>query len=158
MIEAGTDKIDIWVSRHKNGIKLKIQTIPEVEAFFQHWSGRLQERPSYGRLWKPVDENPLTLWSFGMNFSPSATRPYSLIHSGLGFFTEHNYPNISFLRLVGVSQPDGCSLIVETVMGRGEIAALAQRISEACNLFYGEYLQQINMRAVVLVQQLPSAA
>lgn len=166
MVEAGTsnDAVDVRIRRHQNGIKLNIRVWPEVEAFFQHWSGGIQESPTHGRLWKPCGGDdpdrvrPLALWAFGMNIASSAVRPYSLVHSGSGFYVDHGYPNISFLRLVGSSAPEGRDLLVETLIGRGEIPQLAQRISEASQLFYNEYLQQVNMRAVVSVYQLPSAA
>lgn len=159
MVEAGNHAIDIELRRHRHGIRVRIHTMPEVEAFFEQWSSGLQERPSVGRLWKPIPDETLNLWTFGMgNMGPSTHRPYSLVHSGLGFFIEGGYPNLSFLRLVGVSNPDGRSLIVEAVMGRSEITQLGQRLSEACNMFYGEYLQPVNVRAVVSVFTLPNAA
>lgn len=161
MFEAGTsnDAIDIRICRHRDGIKLNIRTWPDVEAFFQHWSGGLQERPAHGRLWRPVAaDGLLNMWSMGVAITPSALRPYSLIHSGLGFTVDTGYPNISFLRLVGVSEPNGRDVVVEALVGRGEIPALAQRLSEASQMFYNEYLQQVNMRAVVSVMALPTAA
>lgn len=158
MIEAGVSDqaINIELRRHKDGIKVTVKVFPEVEAFFEKWSGGLQEQPGYGRLWRFGDG---ALWTLGAaNINPSAMRPYSLAHGGAGFYLDNGYVNISFLRLVGVSMPEGRSIIVETVMGRGEIAQLAQRLSEACNLFYGEYLQPVNVRAVVSVFSLPNAA
>ena len=161
MIEAGTnnDAIDIRISRHRHdGITLNVRVWPEVEAFFEHWAGGMQERPNAGRLWRSRDGSPVTLWSLGVqSLNPSATRPYTLLHGGSGFSAgDHGYVNISFIRLVGASRPEGVDVIVESLVGRGEISNLAQRISEACNLFYSEYLQQVNMRAVVSVMSMPT--
>ena len=163
MFEAGTtqnDAIDITVRRHRDGIRLTIKTRPEVEEFFQRWSGGIIERPQHGRLWRSLPpEVPLNMWAMGMqNMGPSSSRPYSLIHGGLSFYADNNHPNISYLRLCGVSNPEGRDIIVETLIGRGEIATLAQRLSDACNQFYYEYIQPVNMRAVVSVYQLPNAA
>ena len=162
MIEAGTtgsDAIDIIIGRHRNGIKLLVKVWPEVEAFFQKWSAGLVERPTAGRLWTPLHpDQPISLWALNIaNLAPNAARPYSLLHTGSGLSVDH-YPNISFLRLQGASQPEGRGIIVEAVMGRSEIPPLAQRISDACNMFYAEYLQDITMRAVVTVYRLPNAA
>lgn len=157
-VRAENDSIIVGIRRHRDGIKLNIQVLPEVEAFFEKWSGGLQERPAHGRLWKATT-SPLVLWGTGaLNIAPSPMKPYSLIHSGCGFHTDHGYMNISFLRIVGASRIEGVDVVVETVLGRGEISQLAQGFSEACNLFYSEYLQQVNMRAVVSVLQLPAAA
>lgn len=156
MVEAGNDAIDIEIRRHRYGIKLKVKVLPEVESFFEQWGGGLQERPTHGRLWS---QEPLTLWAFGLqNIGPSVTRPYSLLHSGSTLTIENGHPNISFLRLVGASAPEGREIIIEAVMGRSEIVQLAQRISDACNMFYSEYLQDVHMRAVVSVFRLPTAA
>lgn len=158
MIEAGTtnDAIDITLSRVRKsgGIKLNIKVWPDVEAFFEHWSGGLQERPGHGRLWRGLDGLPIQVWGFGMQVNPSAARPYSLIHTGSGFYTDNGYPNISFLRAVGASAPEGRDIVIEALIGRGEIGTLAQRLSEACNLFYNEYLQQVSYRARVVMEQL----
>ena len=160
MFEAGTtqsDAIDITLRRHRDGIRLSVKTTPDVEEFFQKWSGGLTERPAHGRLWRAPDGRQLDLWAMGaVNIGPNTSRPWSLLHSGLGFYTEHGYPNISFLRLVGVSA--GRDLVVETLIGRGEIAMLGQRLSDACNMFYTEYIQSVNIRSVVNVYQLPISA
>ena len=159
MIEVGNDAITIGMRSHKHGIKLHIQTLPEVEAFFEQWSGGVQERPAHGRLWKPARTgDTLTVWAFGMPLTPSSMRPYSLLHTGAGFLTENSHPNISFLRLVGISNSDGVEFVMEALIGRGEIAQLGARLSDACNMFYSEYLQPVNIRAVVSVFQLPAAA
>lgn len=162
MFEAGTtqsDAIDIILRRHKDGIRLTVHTTREVEEFFQRWSGGLLERPQHGRLWKSGDDSPLDLWAFGLsNIGPSPSRPWTLLHSGLGFYTDQNYPNISFLRMAGVSEPTGRDLIIEALIGRGEIITLGQRLSDACNMFYNEYIQSVNIRAVVNVYQLPTTA
>ena len=162
MFEAGTtqsDAIDIILRRHRDGIKLTIKTIPEVEEFFRRWSGGMTERPQHGRLWRSGDDRPMDLWALGItNLSPNASRPWTLLHSGLGFYTDHSYPNISFLRMVGVSGPEGRDIIIEALVGRGEIATLGQRLSDACNMFYTEYIQSVNIRAVVNVYQLPTTA
>ena len=161
MFEAGTtqsDAIDIILRRHRDGIKLTIKTIPEVEEFFRRWSGEMTERPQHGRLWRSDDDRPIDLWTLGMaNIGPNASRPWTLLHSGLGFYADHDYPNISFLRMIGVSEPNGRSIVIEALVGRGEIATLGQRLSDACNMFYTEYIQSVNIRAVVNVYQLPAS-
>ena len=159
MFEAGNDAIDVLIRRHKHGLKLRIQAQDEVEAFFQQWSGGLQERPAHGRLWRSSEgpDTALSLWACGaQEMNPSASKPYSLLHSGAGFYVgERSYPNISFLRLCGISKNDGVGIIIEAVIGNSEVGPLVQRISEACQLFYDEYLRQINMRAIVSVVMLP---
>src|SRR3990167_1666790 len=119
----------------------------------------MQERPAHGRLWKPTSAgDALTVWAFEMPLTPSSMRPYSLLHTGAGFQTEQGHQNISFLRLVGVSRSDGVEFVMEALIGRGEIAQLGTRLGDACNMFYGEYLQPVNIKAVVSVLQLPAAA
>lgn len=157
MIEAGTsdsDAIAITLGRHRDGIKVHVKTWPDVEVFFSKWSGGVQERPAHGRLWKPVGDSELRLWALALhNVNPTPMRPYSLVHSGAGFVVGDGYANISFLRLIGISEPEGRSFVMETVLGKSEVASMAQRLSDACNLYYGEYLQDITMRAVVSVHR-----
>lgn len=71
---------------------------------------------------------------------------------------DKDHPNISFLRLVGITAPNSQEIIVETVMGKSELVPLGQRLTDACNSFYSEYLQDVNIRGVVTVFRLPASA
>jgi hypothetical protein len=164
MVEAGTSnhaiEIDLKRAVKHRGILITVRVWPEVETFFEQWSGGLQERPSHGRLWHPiVATDPLNLWSLGIpNLGPNSSKPFSLLHGGANLITDGGFPNISFIRLVGASREEGQSCVVEAVMSQSELAQIGQRISEACHLFYSEYLQPINIKAFVGVYRLPAAA
>lgn len=153
---SSNNAIEFNLRLHKHGVRIQTKVWPEVEEFFQHWSGGMQARPEAGRLWKPIGPQPITLWSLNIpNLAPNAQRPFTLIHTGIGFVEPgHGWPNISFIRLVGASQPDGVSVIVEAVMGRAELARVAQQLSDAANMFYAEYLQPVNYRAYVGVERI----
>lgn len=161
MVEAGTSNnaIEIGLRRAQGGIKITVKVWPEVEAFFERWSGGLYEKPSHGRLWKPLKDSELTpLWSLGIStLAPGPTRPFSLLHTGCGLITDAGHPNISFLRMVGASRAEQ-SFLIEAVISRGELTQMGQRLSEASHMFYQEYLQPVNIRAFVGVDRLPNAA
>lgn len=162
MVEAGIPNhaIEVRLRRAPKGVRVTTLLWPEVEAFFEQWSGGLQDRPSAGRLWHPINPGEvITLWSLGLSqFQPGPSKPFSLLHSGCGLVTDNNFPNISFLRLVGASRPEGASVVVECVMSQTELKQVGQRISEACHWFYSEYIQPVNLRAYVGVDRLPTAA
>jgi hypothetical protein len=60
--------------------------------------------------------------------------------------------NLSFLRLVGVS--DGVSFTVNQVYSRDGIADLCKKVEEATRHFYVQYLKPIDMRIMVITQEL----
>ena len=157
MIELSTDAVDIRVKRQRAGIGLIVKVQPEVEAFFEHWSGGQNDKPAHGRLWT-ISDGPLLVWSTGaLQLGPGSMRPYTLVHAGAGPYVD-NFPNISFLRLVGASQPEGRKIIINVPVGRTELATWLQRAGDACNQFHSEYLLDVNMRAVVSLFRMPTAA
>lgn len=160
MVEGTTSNnaIEVGLRRHQHGLLINVKVWPEIEAFFERWSGGMQERPTHGRNWKATGEEPLVLWMAGglPQFAPNPARQYSLAHSGVGLAdTGHGYPNISFLRLVGASRPEGRSFLMDMVISRGEMTATLQRLIDASNQFYSEFLQPVNLRGVVGIYALP---
>lgn len=157
MAEGSTNNnaIEFYLRRHKYGVKLHVRVWPAVEEFFERWSGGATEQPGHGRTWRII-KDPIYLWAMGTSqMAPSNVRPYSLYHAGAGFFTESNHPNISWVRLVGASRPEGREIIFEVVIGKGELVTVAQRMTEACNMFYTEYLQPVNIKGFVGIHNLP---
>lgn len=158
MVEAGTinKAVNIQLKRHKRGIKVKVQVWPEIEDFFKEWGGGASETARYGRLWKPAVEGGETirLWSFDDVLRQSEETSYNLLNTGAGFFNEYGHINISFLRLVGASEPEGRSFIIEQVISRQELEKIGARVTKAAEQFYTNYIQSVNLSLYVGVMDM----
>ena len=143
--QAGQRVIAVDLLRHRKGIRVKVRIDPEIEAFFQQWSGGAQEGPVFGRNWKAFkDGEKLAFWSFGER---TPDEGFSLQHTGGHFFTEQDVVNISFLRLVGASS--GIEFIHEGVMGRSEMEKIGEKLRRAFGRFYTEYIQPVHIQVSV---------
>jgi hypothetical protein len=123
---------------------------PEVEAFFRQWGGGVEELPVHGRLWKPVNEDDqLKLWSLETTLSEATN--YNVHRTGTVLLDDLNGygVNLSFIRLVGASNEDGRSFIVESVMSDSEISRLSQRIHKAGEQFVMSYIQPVDIMCYV---------
>ena len=148
----GVKVIDISLQRHKRGVKVTVRITPEVEEFFKRWGGGVVEAPHH-RLWKTLNDTDekLALWSFETALQGEDMN-YSLFHTGSGFYTEHGTVNLSFIRLVGAVE--GREFICDTVMSRGELDKIANRLRKAAEHFYSEFIQPVHMNIFVGVRDL----
>lgn len=142
--------VDCRLVRHQSGILVRIKVIPEIEEFFRQWGGGTAEGPAYGRLWKPLrTDEPLRFWSYEAKLEEGAN--YSLNRTGALLFDDYNGTgiNISFLRMVGASQGDGCAFMAEVVMSTEEMKRAAYEVVKAGEQFYHNYIRPVNIHCYV---------
>lgn len=142
--------VKCWVTRDKRGIKLRIEVIPEIEEFFKKWGGGLEEGPIAGRLWKPIaNDKPLKFWSFEMDTDENPVAD-GLKKTGRALSERGERTiNISFLRMVGASEPGGQEFIIETPMSTAEIERISSQIVKAATQFYQEFIRPVNIHCYV---------
>lgn len=152
----GTRVIDISLFRSRRGIKVSVKVDPEIEAFFQQWGGGIKERPSYQRLWVPVqkDANPVLVWSYEVT-SEMHPRGYNLFHTGGALMDETGNVNLSILRIIGAGE--GVTFICESVMSTSELEAVALKLRKAAEQFYSEYVQPVHLNIFVGVRDVRGA-
>jgi hypothetical protein len=148
-VQAVNRSVDCWLSRHKSGIKVSVKVVPEVENFFKQWGGGLEEGPAHGRLWRPADDRPIRLWSFDTNLKDENLQ-YDLMKTGTNLVNDYDGSvNISFLRLVGASEPGGRAFILEAPISYPELERIAQRITRVSEQFFLNYVQPVNINVYV---------
>lgn len=139
--------VDCWLRRHKMGIKVKVRVKPEIEEFFRQWGGGVEIPPTHGRLWRALDDKPITLWSFE---EPLKDGRYDLVSAGASLLNSYEgTPNLSFLRIVGASGPEGREFIVESVASTEEIERISNKIGRAGDQFYLDYIRPVNINIYV---------
>lgn len=143
------DAIIIKLYRSRVGVNVGIKVDPIVEEFFRKWGGGGQDdvrAVGAHRMWRGPDGQvtPLRIWTFQNREEEDAG--YTLFQPGGPLMTESNIVNMSFLRLVGASEPGGVEFTCDMVISRAELDRIAQRVRRASEMFYAEYIQPVGMR------------
>ncbi len=149
MQELTTDVLRLNVRRTYKGLHLRIWADPQVELFFRQLALDRQ-RAITGTTWKPNDPNKILYawdplenpWVGGTVYTLMALdQPLAVEDAG------EILTNLSFLRLVGVSDEPGLDLAVRQVVTAGQLAtAVAKPLERSLVRFYEDYLREANVQ------------
>lgn len=163
LINNGETVIQVALRRCKDGVRVHVKVVPDVEDFFRHWGGGQQDNIiNFGRTWLPYNSDTgravsdgsraLNIWSFGQT-KPMDKESRSLWHPGRPL-THDGLVNISFLRIVGISAPEGLSFVSDELMSRSELEIVTSKVERSLAWFYREYINPVNMSVNVFTQAL----
>lgn len=152
----GNEAINIFIKRTEDGVSLTVKAEPRVEEFFKKWGGGVRLTPEHGRLWRrPKNDtaNPIHVWSYATRRSDYGDdgEQYTVDMAGKELVTEHGLVNLSFLRLVGVTE--GTTINFDMVLSKQELVRISQRLLRAADMFYQEWIQVVGMRIRVSVEE-----
>jgi len=147
--EGGDVVISTRLRRTKDGLMVNVKVSPEVEELFRTWGGaRTEECKLYGRMWKPVTETQqLQLWRcFQTHHNTGGHSSTPIFWKGGRLPMEDGIVDISFIRLVGASNPEGVTFYVDTLIGYSELDSVADKIKTATGWFYGEFVKPVELK------------
>lgn len=142
-------------------VKLTCKTHPLVEAFMRDLgNGETVEVGAHGRYWVPCDKaKPFRAYDLTTSLelvkAPSGT-VLNLERLGQPLSERdgrYEYINLSFLRLVGVSEGAGVSFHIKGVFNTETLKRVRDQITEALYTFYGSYLKPLNLSVIVSTQE-----
>lgn len=159
--------------RTKGGVRLTIKAHPNVEALFQEWAQneKLAVR-EYGTEWVPTNGKHLYAWAtpkierlnagtFNFNLIEIGRRLISTesreqaLRRTAGLSTDaiaRGDLNFSFIRLVGISEPEGVTIELRGAYSLDYLKDLRNRIMQAGRVFYSEYLLPVDLSCHVIAQ------
>lgn len=145
---------DVWleqtISRTASGLLVWIKTTPEVEAFMKAQSdGNLDELSAHTKNWKPVGENPMQLYRLKTDLGSDE---YRLSQVG-GHLNATIPANLSFLRFVGISSPDGVKFLINGLYDRNTTKLAAKIILASSKLLFQEYIADVNISLRISSQE-----
>jgi hypothetical protein len=152
--------IDCYLKRDALGVRVHVKVSEEVEEFFKQWGGGIVEAPTSGRLWKQTkgSTDPIRLWSFDARLPHMDEMNFILTSTGTPLIDPNNgHTNLSFLRLVGASAPEGREFVIESVISRSELDRIATKICKASESFYMNFIQPVNINVYVGVMDVTRA-
>lgn len=168
VIKCGETVIRIVLHRNSNGLTVQVKTHPGVEDFMRMiGNGEKVDPGIVGRYWVPVgNEKNLAAYMIPALKPPSNGIPMTvdalghpllimpdkdMIIRGSGT-TE--LVNISFLRLVGVSEGIGITFGVKGVFSKEQLTTLRDKLATASRVFYIEYMQPIDLGVTINTSEL----
>ena len=161
VIKGGETIFQGLLSRTRLGLTLTVKIHPSVEDFFSTQAGGAHEDPAaYGRQWVPKDGEAFRCW----RFRPSEQTAEEMVRKGEYTLTSLGGPllvqndgaqiiNISFLRIVGLSENAGRSLSFREVCTEAEVDNLARKLQQGVRTFFTDFLRPKTINIVVSMQE-----
>lgn len=172
VIKSGETAIQTVISRSFEGLRLRVHTLPYVEAFIREslgQSGEPLDLRSYPRFWQTVgrDTKPLLAYPLAPSRSTegpimTGAMPYRLDLLGQPLFAPdmqaggRSVANLSFLRLVGTSEL-GVEFLIPGVSTGPEVERTAAAIGEAQKRFFIDFLKPIKINIRIMTEDIPTS-
>lgn len=142
--------IRILFSRNKEGIVITVKTNDMVENFMRSLgAGDPQDVTAYGAKWGALDR-PLLIYPGDMNtiatLSEGARYRLDMPGSRLDLAQDFGAAvyNLSFFRLVGISQPGGVRFLLKnTVMGKDGLLDMRDKLVSYSKQLYTDFIRPI---------------
>lgn len=149
------DVILTWMKRAKRGLHLRVKVSADVEEFFKNYAKVAESSRDYGTSWLPPDEKGKApqVWHFRAPIVGDGSYTLNNVGENLNLNNGNlkatasgrgGMMNISFLRLVGASEGEGVSFVIDTIISKPEMDDLAQQITKACAQFYNDYIKPVS--------------
>lgn len=163
----GEQCIRTRIRRNHEGLSINIWAHPKVEAFMKAiGTGDIMEVRAMARYWvgqTGEDAKPLACYHMANDggltniVGRKLGSAYRLDKPGdrLLFHDEYDCINMSFLRLVGISEAEGVTFSVKGVYTTEMVQAIAKKIEDASRALYQEFLKPVDMYVLVSTQEMP---
>lgn len=153
IIRKDDDIAAIGIKRTRKGLIFTISGHEALEALFQEWgTGEVQPVSAHGRFWQPLGGVSLEVYQLGkdpgIHSTPGGVH-YSIAKPGCEILyadqTGRQVLNLSFLRLIGISQPRGRAFLVSGIYSTEIVESLIKQIPLAVERFHAMYLMPIGV-------------
>lgn len=176
VIKGGRTPITATLSRNKFGTSLRVQALPEVEEFMRGLSNRKEADghivvKTMGRFWEPLERMasnpktfvPLLAYHQDVPLEAISIGDLKISLEGLGQpLTSRDMEmdryrtslNLSFLRLVGISEGAGVRFGVHGVYSFDELLKMHDQIAKGLRTFYIHYMRPVDLTVQISTQVL----
>lgn len=165
VIKGGETCIDFSLERSSEGLKAIIKASPRVEEFMKGLGteGELIQVSGVNRFWVPSKGNsPLTAYSLNSKIEEYGKNPDSEFHiDRLGAPLIEPIPdyrkervNLSFLRLVGISEGMGVPFYVRGVYSKDMVNKMLDQIGIGLRRLYIDFIRPMNVNVQISLQSL----
>lgn len=170
IVKSGESVVRVLLRRTSKGLIVNVQAHPAVEEFFRaNADGVTLDARTVGRYWTnpaSTQEKQLPLMAYDRRASLLDTQQHD---SGSNNFDRlgqqllepvlgrnglaSKQVNLSFLRLQGISEPEGVTFILRGVYSTEAVREIKDGIATGVKAFYGAYLKPVEMSVMCLTQE-----
>lgn len=161
VVKQGEELLRIGITRINKGLAITTKSAPTLEAFVASLSGgQILECPavsSTDRKWEvPTGSKLYALPDVGVGHAGvmRAASPFRMDRWGYDLLLEGSMPNLSFLRLKGLSEGDGVTVIVRGVYSLEKVRETLQALHGATKSLYLQFIRPINCELTVVATEL----
>jgi hypothetical protein len=163
LIKKGETCVRVSFKRSRGGILVTTKVHPYLEELLKAWGGdESTDVREYGRNWRGLGESPLKVWN--LNTDPGKM---TFQHGGFSISAPGGelYPgwqnqgegapvrigqtsallNLSMIRLVGASEPEGVTFAYRGSFSRPFLRDLSDKLVSASKRFYEDYLMPVDI-------------
>lgn len=158
VIKRGETCIITELRRNALGLQLRVKTHPAVELFMRGLSdpsGSPLDVTVSDRYWEPQKGQSLLAYRFAQPFIP--TGDYTLEALGRPLIEPEDrnsgHINLSFLRLIGISEGAGISFALKGVYSLDALRRMQDRLTYSQQQFYINYIRPVNCSVIVSSQE-----
>lgn len=161
-------KITTTLRRSRSGLALTVYGTPLIEESIKALgNGSTRPLELFGRHWRwesRFSESALSVYHLSENSGMGGVQgppgqQYRLDQPGQPLIdNNYDYPvtNLSFLRLVGISQGDGITIALDGVHSLDGIKSMNESIKKSCREFCVNFLKPVNMSTTIFVHDSPT--
>ncbi len=156
--KSGEQCIYVSLQRTAAGLTVGVKAHPRVEEFFKNIGDLgISEVNLISRTWAPVarTDDSLKVYmsraelappgAIGLGSGSESPNFYTIDAIGRPLKLDNGKINLSFLRLVGISEGPGVSFVVKGVYSLENLRDIRERIGRSAKSFYIEYLRPIDI-------------
>ena len=162
--KSGTIVTQVTISRSPKGVSLTVTAQPAVEEFARALGdGDSQDVRVYGRYWHQIGNMPLRIYNHDSKLVKLEMLSVEDQGSKIAFrYDQPGHPlydgngclNLSFLRLVGISEGAGVTFGVSGVYTLENLRRIRDHISVAGRKFYVHYMRPVDLSVTISTQDL----
>jgi hypothetical protein len=156
VVKSGITCATVQFRRSQGGLSVTVKVTPEIEALMKSWgSGESSPVTDYGRQWvQQKGGAPLRVWSLGRDPGQlhAGSCYYRISKPGEALILDEGQSgllgglvNMSFLRLVGVSEGNGVTFELRGVHTLESLRALAEKVKVCIRRLYTDFLMPIDI-------------
>ena len=176
IVKGGESIVRISLIRSVRGLRVEVKAHPVIEEFFKQNAVHpgqpeptTQQVNSLGRYWQPSGKEGVTLSAYdrvtALPITLGTDDMANLDRVGQPLLEPYAHPtgrrshnvNLSFLRLVGISEPEGVVFYVRGVHSIELVRETKEKLSDGVRRFYASYLKPVEMHIVMQTQEVALA-
>jgi hypothetical protein len=161
-ISKGETLVRLDLKRGPKGLTVRTKAHPSLEEMFKAFANGQTVAPNtHGRTWAPAVDGAKLPSAYDISMIPGANANmrsplgfFSLLHLGGELFTPANaLVNLSFLRLIGISEGDGVAFAVRGVWSLEGVRSMGNMMNAGIKRLYDDFIKPIDVVIVTTTRE-----